>query len=347
MTNAPRRVDHHDMHDEDEITEAVTDRDTGTDTEAEASTEGEGVAEGQPESQADAGVSAEADGEESADEEGVAQLEESNVASISDENRAKTLRMIEALLFAASEPLDVKSLEQRLPEGTDVKTMLGELKAFYAPRGVNLVNVGGKWLMRTAEDLSFLLQREAVQMKKLSRPAMETLAIIAYHQPVTRAEIEEIRGVSVSTGTLDVLLETGWVKMRGRRKVPGRPLTYGTSEDFLVHFGLETLRDLPGVDDLKAAGLLDARLPPDFSVPQPKDDALADDEEELAEDDSGEELLIGEASEEEVPQPTGNLDDGDAAEGEAAAEMSAAAGDIEEDVSADGDEAGEGESDRG
>ncbi|CDO61221.1 Segregation and condensation protein B [Candidatus Phaeomarinobacter ectocarpi] len=281
MTNAPRRAEKHDMHEEDDIEEEAV----GSETEAADTASSE----------------AEASNEDAADT--------SNVASISDENRAKTLRMVEALLFAASEPLDVKSLAQRLPEGTDVPGLLTELQAFYAPRGVNLVPVGGKWLMRTAEDLSFLLQREAVQMKKLSRPAMETLAIIAYHQPVTRAEIEEIRGVSVSTGTLDVLLETGWIRLRGRRKTPGRPLTYGTSEDFLVHFGLESVRDLPGVDDLKAAGLLDARLPPDFSVPQPGDDQLSKDEEELAEDDSGEELLIGEASDEVIPEPVASTDD--------------------------------------
>lgn len=281
MTNAPRRAETHDMHEEDNIEEEAI----GSETEAT----------GTASSEAEASIADAAD--------------TSNVASISDENRAKTLRMVEALLFAASEPLDVKSLAQRLPEGTDVPGLLTELQAFYAPRGVNLVPVGGKWLMRTAEDLSFLLQREAVQMKKLSRPAMETLAIIAYHQPVTRAEIEEIRGVSVSTGTLDVLLETGWIRLRGRRKTPGRPLTYGTSEDFLVHFGLESVRDLPGVEDLKAAGLLDARLPPDFSVPQPDDDQLSEDEEELAEDDSGEELLIGEASDEVIPEPVASMED--------------------------------------
>jgi segregation and condensation protein B len=296
------------MHEDHEMPEEVIGTEDETDASAAAS----------PEAEAEAGA------ETDAEDVGEADVETSNIASISDENRSKTLRMVEALLFAASEPLDIKSLAQRLPEGTDVTSLLTELQAFYAPRGVNLVPVGGKWLMRTAEDLSFLLQREAVQMKKLSRPAMETLAIIAYHQPVTRAEIEEIRGVSVSTGTLDVLLETGWMKMRGRRKVPGRPLTYGTSEDFLLHFGLETLRDLPGVDDLKAAGLLDARLPPDFSVPQPGDEELADDEEALSDDDTGEELLIGEASEEEVPQPSADID----AEGisDAADAMSADAG---------------------
>jgi len=281
MTNAPRRAEKHDMHDDEDIQEEAVGSETETPDSSESAAEASNEAEGEP----------------------------SNVASISDETRTKTLRMVEALLFAASEPLDVKSLAQRLPEGTDVPGLLTELQAFYAPRGVNLVPVGGKWLMRTAEDLSFLLQREAVQMKKLSRPAMETLAIIAYHQPVTRAEIEEIRGVSVSSGTLDVLLETGWMRLRGRRKTPGRPLTYGTSEEFLVHFGLESVRDLPGVDDLKAAGLLDARLPPDFSVPQPDDAELAEDEEELADDDSGEELLIGEASDEVIPAPVEASDD--------------------------------------
>ncbi len=242
------------------------------------------------------------DHEDDAPEKGADAPEASNISLISDEARTKTLRMLEALLFAASEPLDEKSLAQRLPEGTDVSALLNELQSFYAPRGVNLVPVGGKWMMRTAEDLSFLLQREAVQLKKLSRPAMETLAIIAYHQPVTRAEIEDIRGVQVSKGTLDVLFETGWIRPRGRRRTPGRPLTYGTTEDFLVHFGLESVRDLPGVDDLKAAGLLDARLPPDFSVPSPDDDAMDDDEDPLADDDSGDEFLIGEADAEETPK---------------------------------------------
>ena len=147
--------------------------------------------------------------------------------------------MVEALLFAASEPLSADDIAGRLPEGSDVAGLLRELQQTYAERGVNLVQVAGKWSFRTAGDLSFLLSRDAVEQKRLSRAALETLAIIAYHQPVTRAEIEEIRGVATSKGTLDLLLETGWIRMRGRRRTPGRPVTYGTTEAFLVHFGLD------------------------------------------------------------------------------------------------------------
>jgi segregation and condensation protein B len=156
------------------------------------------------------------------------------------------------------------------------------LQQEYAPRGVNLVRVAGKWTLRTASDLAWLLTRESTVPRKLSRAAIETLAIVAYHQPVTRAEIEEIRGVTTSKGTLDVLLETGWVRLRGRRKAPGRPVTYGTSEAFLSHFGLDALADLPGLDELKGAGLIEGTLPADFSVPVPSDDpALRDDEDPL------------------------------------------------------------------
>jgi segregation and condensation protein B len=152
----------------------------------------------------------------------------------------------------------------------------------YAARGVNLVRVAGKWTLRTASDLAWLLTREALVSRKLSRAAIETLSIVAYHQPVTRAEIEEIRGVTTSKGTLDVLLETGWVRLRGRRKAPGRPVTYGTTEAFLSHFGLEALADLPGLDELKGAGLIEGSLPADFGVPVPSDDpALREDEEPL------------------------------------------------------------------
>ena len=157
-----------------------------------------------------------------------------------------------------------------LPEGTDLNGLLADLKANYANRGVNLVEVAGKWSFRTAEDLSFLLRRESVEQRKLSKAAMETLAIIAYHQPVTRAEIEDIRGVAISKGTLDMLLEIGWAKMRGRRKTPGRPVTYGTTEAFLSHFGLNEVSDLPGLQELKGAGLLDANLPPGFDMPIPR-----------------------------------------------------------------------------
>jgi segregation and condensation protein B len=148
------------------------------------------------------------------------------------------------------------------------------------------VRVGGKWTLRTATDLAWLLTHESVVTRKLSRAAIETLAIVAYHQPVTRAEVEEIRGVSTSKGTLDVLLETGWIRLRGRRKAPGRPVTYGTSEAFLSHFGLDALGDLPGLDELKGAGLVDAAMPADFAVPVPSDDpALRDDEEPLGPED--------------------------------------------------------------
>jgi segregation and condensation protein B len=198
------------------------------------------------------------------------------------ESRPEELRLVEALLFAASEPLDEKTLARHLPEGVDVRAALKRLQVEYAPRGVNLVHVGNRWTFRTANDLAWLLTHEAVEPKKLSRAAIETLAIIAYHQPVTRAEIEEIRGVSAAKGTLDVLLETGWVRPRGRRKAPGRPLTYGTTPEFLSHFGLEVLTDLPGIDDLKGSGLFDGTLPADFSVPEPSDDpTLRPDEDPL------------------------------------------------------------------
>ena len=200
--------------------------------------------------------------------------------------RAEELRILEALLFAAEEPLDEKALASRLPEGTDVRALLTQLQQEYSSRGVNLVRVAGKWTLRTASDLAWLLTRESTVPRKLSRAAVETLAIVAYHQPVTRAEIEEIRGVTTSKGTLDVLLETGWVRLRGRRKAPGRPVTYGTTEAFLSHFGLEALADLPGLDELKGAGLIEGTLPPEFSVPVPSDDpALRDDEELLEPDD--------------------------------------------------------------
>src|SRR5271169_4853331 len=152
--------------------------------------------------------------------------------------RAEELRILEALLFAADAPLDEKILAARLPAGTDVRAVLAQVQKEYEPRGVNLVRIGGKWTLRTANDLAWLLTREMVVTKKLSRAAIETLAIVAYHQPVTRAEIEEIRGVTTSKGTLDVLLETGWIRLRGRRKAPGRPVTYGTTEAFMSHFGL-------------------------------------------------------------------------------------------------------------
>jgi segregation and condensation protein B len=198
------------------------------------------------------------------------------------EQRPEELRLLEAMLFASGEPLDEKSLGARLPQGVDLPATLARLQQEYATRGVNLVRINGKWTFRTANDLSWLLSKETVETRKLSRAAIETLAIIAYHQPVTRAEIEDIRGVSTSKGSVDVLLETGWIRPRGRRKAPGRPVTYGTSETFLSHFGLDAVADLPGLDELKGSGLLDGRLPPGFSVPMPSDDpALREDEDPL------------------------------------------------------------------
>jgi segregation and condensation protein B len=198
------------------------------------------------------------------------------------ETRPEELRLLEALLFASPEPLDEKTLAARLPADADVRVAIERLQAEYEPRGVNLVRVAGKWSFRTAGDLSWLLTKDSVVPRKLSRAAIETLAIIAYHQPVTRAEIEDIRGISAAKGTLDVLLETGWVRPRGRRKAPGRPVTYGTSEAFLSHFGLQALDDLPGLEELKGSGLLDGRLPSGFNVPMPSDDpALREDEDPL------------------------------------------------------------------
>ena len=191
------------------------------------------------------------------------------------------VRIAEAMVFAASEPLDEATIAARLSNGADVGAVLEALRQLYAGRGVNLVRVAGRWTFRTAEDLSWLLASEQEEKRKLSRAAIETLAIIAYHQPVTRAEIEEIRGVTTSKGTLDVRLETGWIRLRGRRKAPGRPVTYGTTEAFMSHFGLDALADLPGLEELKGAGLIEA-LPAGFSVPVPSDDpALRDDEDPL------------------------------------------------------------------
>ena len=169
------------------------------------------------------------------------------------------LRLLEALLFASENPIPEKVIADCLPEGVDIQTLLRKLAAMYKNRGVNLVKAGKNWAFRTAPDIRAQLVVEKEMTRKLSRAAVETLAIVAYHQPITRAEIEEIRGVSVSRGTLDVLLEAAWIRPRGRRRTPGRPVTWGTTESFLDHFGLESLDDLPGLDDLKASGLMDKR----------------------------------------------------------------------------------------
>lgn len=197
------------------------------------------------------------------------------------------LRILEALLFASSEPLAASQMLPYLGEGADIAELLAALQQRYADRGVNLVQRGDKWAFRTAEDLGFLLRREEQETRPLSRAALETLSIIAYHQPSTRAEIEEVRGVATGKGTIDLLMEAGWIRMRGRRRTPGRPVTYGTTEAFLDHFGLESLSDLPGLDELKGSGLLSGRLPPDMQIPLPFDGALRDDEDPLEPDDLG------------------------------------------------------------
>lgn len=200
----------------------------------------------------------------------------------------RQLRILEALLFASAEPLSLAEMSPYVGEGTNLTALIEELRALYADRGVNLVRRGERWAFRTAEDLGFLLRREEEETRPLSRAALETLAIIAYHQPATRAEIEEVRGVAVGKGTMDILLEAGWVRMRGRRRTPGRPVTYGTTNAFLDHFGLESLSDLPGLDELKGAGLLSSRLPPSMQIPLPFDGDLREDEDPLAPDDTGE-----------------------------------------------------------
>ncbi len=185
------------------------------------------------------------------------------------------LRMVEAILFAAEQPLTDAEIAALLPEGAAVELLLGELAASYEPRGVNLVERGGRWHFQTAPDLAHLLRPTREEVRKLSRAALETLAIVAYHEPVTRAQIEDIRGVSISKGTLDVLMEAGWLRPAGRRESPGRPLLFATTTAFLAQFGLSSRRDLPGIADLKAAGLLD---PIDLSAVQPPAEDVDDDE---------------------------------------------------------------------
>jgi segregation and condensation protein B len=220
-----------------------------------------------------------------------------------NDDRFQLLRLLEAILFATSEPLSEKELAGRMPEGADVQGLLQELKDLYANRGVHLMAFEDRWAFRTAPDLAPKFHVEREVMRKMSRAAIETLAIIAYHQPVTRAEIEEIRGVAISKGTLDMLLEVGWIKPKGRRETPGRPVTWATTDMFLEQFGLESCEALPGMEELKAAGLLDARasvatlgtqgtLPNGAAVDEAEDeegnisDMLAQKEEEEAADDA-------------------------------------------------------------
>lgn len=212
-----------------------------------------------------------------------------------DENagdQAQNLRLLEALIFASATMLDEEGLAERLPEGTDVGALLAELAEMYANRGVNLVKIAGGWTFRTASDLKDRLKIETQVSRKLSRAAVETLAIIAYHQPVTRAEIEAIRGVGLSKGTLDLLFEQGWIQPMGRRRAPGKPVTWGSTPYFLEHFGLAALEDLPGFDELKAAGLLDANV--NITVYRPEEGDLPL---EPTEDEADEPLSDGEAAE--------------------------------------------------
>lgn len=226
--------------------------------------------------------------------------------------RAQHLRILEAVLFAAAEPLDLETLGTRLPKGVDASPLLDELERVYAGRGVNLVRVAGKFALRTAPDLAPHLQIEQTVTRKPSRAAVETLAVIAYHQPVTRAEVEEIRGVSLSRGTLDTLMEAGWIKPKGHRMTPGRPVTWVTTEAFLEHFGIDRIEDLPGVEELRAAGLLDAR--PAVTVYSGG--------EGLPERDAPDPEAEGEG--EDTPEPTepGQIDDGRPQDGDPAQERS-------------------------
>ncbi len=190
-------------------------------------------------------------------------------------------RRVEALLFAAAGPLSAADIARRLPEDADVGRALSRLVERYRDRGVTLQVVADRWSFRTAPDLGFLMTEEREEPRRLSKAALETLAIVAYHQPVTRAEIESVRGVSLSKGTLDQLLEMGFVRLRGRRRTPGRPVTYGTADRFLEHFGLASLNDMPGVQEMKAAGLLDMSMPSGFEVPDPGRASDGDDDLDL------------------------------------------------------------------
>ena len=209
------------------------------------------------------------------------------------EERGRQIRVIEALLFSAKTPLSVEMISKHVPEVENVADLLGDLVAYYSERGINLVNVGGGWAFRTAPELAPVLRREAEVMRKLSRAGLETLAIVAYHQPVTRAEIEQIRGVTVSKGTLDILFDMGWIAPRGRRRTPGRPVTWVTTDVFLEHFGLAEIEELPGVEELRAAGLLDSSAPPLIIAESVQDFADKDEDEE----DAGLELELGEEEE--------------------------------------------------
>lgn len=241
------------------------------------------------------------------------------------------LRILESMLFSASDPVDEKHLRDRMPEGADVTVLLEELQGLYANRGVHLMKIGKGWAFRTAEDLAPYLRVENVVSRRLSRAAIETLSIIAYHQPITRAEIEEMRGVALSRGTLDLLLEVGWIRPRGRRRTAGRPVTWGTSEAFLDHFGLENVDSLPGVDELKAAGLLERK--PGFgplSAMREQPTVEEEDEAELTED----EMSVAESELDSMDE--GGLDEEVDDEPETVVEAEIPVEDILEDAPEDG-----------
>lgn len=200
---------------------------------------------------------------------------------------AEQERMVEAILFATAEPVTVRDLAGRMPHGCEPAEALAHLRQRYRGRGVNVVRVGEAWAIRTAPDLGFLMRHETVETRKLSRAAVETLAIVAYHQPVTRAEIEEIRGVSVSRGTIDQLIEMAWIRFGRRRMTPGRPVTFVVTEAFLDHFGLESARDLPGLKELRAAGLLESRPPPGERAEDEADDGAQREMFEQGDDEAG------------------------------------------------------------
>ncbi len=256
-------------------------------------------------------------------------------------------RLIEAVLFAAAHPVAEEDLAQRLPEGTELAPILAEIGALYEGRGVNLTKISGKWAFRTSPDLAAALNPEQVVQRKLSRAAVETLAIIAYHQPITRAEIEEVRGVALSKGTLDQLMEAGWIKPKGRRQAPGRPATWVSTDEFLEHFGLDRIEDLPNLEELRAAGLLDSRAGvATIAMNQEEAEAMADvaererDEEEAKEREERRQAQLGEEDVEGAPAETAAAPEGEdeGADGEDAEADDADSGDDEDDDEDSGDE---------